>query len=527
MGKTMSTNQIDLMKLFQQIKWAESGDTVDFSETNYSTGWSFLGDDTPTVEDFNALQQWNDKKDQWLYSQIAKVCQDQKIAVTENDLNTLLKAIKKLAAQPNATTEQVGVTQLDSSTDSNAEDKAATPKAVKVVKDLINALTRNLANYIPNSKKSDAVDSASSDTVATSNAVKTAYDKGVEALSVVRSKQSPSTTLAGYGISDFIVRRLNTENLNDVSTPGIYGQPLTDEATTARNYPTNQAGTLMVSLSAYGVQQEYTTYADNSKYVRGRKDNNWLDWTRIDGSDWDGVRGKPTTLSGYGIVDGVNKNGDALNGNLKLKASQQAYNEQLREESPLYIPQINWNGDAYYPFIKALFTGATGNGKRATFGLGVRTYSQQNYGAGVITYCADDNTLSNWYFHKNGDFVSAGDVFAHGGLSLNNLITESLYPRHYSGAKVLKLRMNYSNGWKGWKIMSIYAPDIQTPTNGEVIINLPEAVTSNAVVNVTDNGSARFSYSVVMHGVNKIKIFAPASKRCGFQIHVIDGGVLL
>ena len=80
-----------------------------------------------------------------------------------------------------ATLVQQGIVQLNSSTNSDSETQAATPKAVKIIKDLIDALTRNLGNYIPNSKKSSAVNSDSADTVATSAAVKIAYDKGVEA----------------------------------------------------------------------------------------------------------------------------------------------------------------------------------------------------------------------------------------------------------------------------------------------------------------------------------------------------------
>lgn len=78
-----------------------------------------------------------------------------------------------------ATLTQQGIVQLDSSTNSNNEERAATPKAIKTLKDLIDALTRNQENYIPNSKKSTAVNSNSADTVATSLAVKTAYDKAV------------------------------------------------------------------------------------------------------------------------------------------------------------------------------------------------------------------------------------------------------------------------------------------------------------------------------------------------------------
>jgi hypothetical protein len=44
-----------------------------------------------------------------------------------------------------------------------------------------------------NKNKSDSVISTSSETVATSNAVKTAYDKGVEALGVANTKQPAGT----------------------------------------------------------------------------------------------------------------------------------------------------------------------------------------------------------------------------------------------------------------------------------------------------------------------------------------------
>nr|DAS59493.1 MAG TPA: Tail fiber protein [Caudoviricetes sp.] len=82
---------------------------------------------------------------------------------------------------PIASLVKKGIVKLFSGYDSDTEDMAATPKAIKGLKALIDAITRNLGNYIPNSKKSSRVDSNSADDVATSAAVKTAYDKGVEA----------------------------------------------------------------------------------------------------------------------------------------------------------------------------------------------------------------------------------------------------------------------------------------------------------------------------------------------------------
>ena len=90
---------------------------------------------------------------------------------------------------PIASLVKRGIVKLFSGYDSDAEDMAATPKAIKGLKALIDAITRNLGNYIPNSKKSSAVNSNSAETVATSAAVKTAYDKGVEAKTAADNAQ--------------------------------------------------------------------------------------------------------------------------------------------------------------------------------------------------------------------------------------------------------------------------------------------------------------------------------------------------
>lgn len=79
-----------------------------------------------------------------------------------------------------ASTTAAGVVQLSSANDSDDETKAATPKAIKALKALIDASVRHFSsNFIPNSKKSNEVNSPSADNVATSSAVKAAYDKAV------------------------------------------------------------------------------------------------------------------------------------------------------------------------------------------------------------------------------------------------------------------------------------------------------------------------------------------------------------
>ena len=93
-----------------------------------------------------------------------------------NRTKYLKTEVEKRYIAQNASTEQTGLVQLDSNTDSDAEDKAATPKAVNVVKALVIAVRNALNNYIPNSKKSNADNSSSSDTIATSYALKKVRD---------------------------------------------------------------------------------------------------------------------------------------------------------------------------------------------------------------------------------------------------------------------------------------------------------------------------------------------------------------
>lgn len=62
-------------------------------------------------------------------------------------------------------------------------------------------------------------------------------------------------------------------NLNTLGHPtasiGIYVQGYSLSATAANNYPLLEAGTLLVTRSAYGCQQEYTGFSSGRKFVRG------------------------------------------------------------------------------------------------------------------------------------------------------------------------------------------------------------------------------------------------------------------
>ena len=80
-----------------------------------------------------------------------------------------------------ADTTKAGIVQLTDDTGLDSDKLGLSARAGKKLAQLISAVKLALGNYIPNNKKSNSVTSNSSEDVATSSAVKTAYDKGVEA----------------------------------------------------------------------------------------------------------------------------------------------------------------------------------------------------------------------------------------------------------------------------------------------------------------------------------------------------------
>lgn len=75
---------------------------------------------------------------------------------------------------------------------------------------------------------------------------------------------------------------LSTEDLNALKTPGIYYQPANANASAARHYPENNAGTLVVYKNA-GVTQVYRVYNSSRSYTRSQYSTGaWTAWTPVD-----------------------------------------------------------------------------------------------------------------------------------------------------------------------------------------------------------------------------------------------------
>ncbi|MGV7078506.1 pyocin knob domain-containing protein [Testudinibacter sp. P80/BLE/0925] len=96
-------------------------------------------------------------------------------------------------------------------------------------------------------------------------------------------------------------RQLGNTDLNTLTQPqhhGIFGQPINAPATTARGYPKQEAGSLLVLPSAYGVQQIYSAYYSKSVYKRNMTSSGgWSEWIDITATAWSEVTGKPATFA--------------------------------------------------------------------------------------------------------------------------------------------------------------------------------------------------------------------------------------
>ena len=132
-----------------------------------------------------------------------------------------------------ATLQETGIVKLYSGYDSDAEDLAATPKAIKTMKAFIDALTRNLGNYIPNSKKSSRVDSNSADDVATSAAVKSANDNangrvsksGDTMTGSLSIKQGDYSGISLYNNDGYYLRLEGNNHANGTMLTAVYRKP--------------------------------------------------------------------------------------------------------------------------------------------------------------------------------------------------------------------------------------------------------------------------------------------------------------
>lgn len=215
-----------------------------------------------------------------------------------------------IGAIARATTVQQGLTQLTNDTGLDSETLALSAKAGKALSQQISQVQQNQANYLLKNKKSSVVNSTSEETIATSKAVKTAYDKAEEAKRLAQSKQSPQTTLSGYGITD-AVKQLDMR--------GTHNQVKFDDASPAQLPQGSFVGlsekAALESRTAHGWKFISKGWGDQSgaySCIRlGITDNRFYFQTARDWNNWNapfeihhsGLGYLSTTTSNYGGIN--------------------------------------------------------------------------------------------------------------------------------------------------------------------------------------------------------------------------------
>lgn len=140
---------------------------------------------------------------------------------------------------PVGSTTQKGIWQATSDTGVDSDGLVLTAKAGKKLAQMIATVQLALNNYIPLNKRSSAVNSNDENNVATSKAVKTAYDKGVEAKTAADAAQLTANdgvtkANAAQNAADNAQQSAEAANTNANTRVAKSGDTMTGSLTIAR-----------------------------------------------------------------------------------------------------------------------------------------------------------------------------------------------------------------------------------------------------------------------------------------------------
>ena len=362
---------------------------------------------------------------------------------------------EKILNVPSADTQTKGIVQLTSSTTSDSEELGLTAKAGKYLATLIAKIPETLTGYIKTTSKSSSIDSEDDETVATSNAVKQAYDKAVEANNNADGKvpKSGNTTINGIlrvknsssgGWSAFQFetsqgywqlevhpnshedanRRFNMLfNSNEgkrinLSFPVISGD---GDTVAYRSWAVDKSGDTMTgTLILPNIEVTSNNTGRNIKVG----DDAFIGDVNVSNSI--GIMGNFDYKQGF-IAFGEAKKRFGYDGNKFIadghlevpQAGHGAYVNQYAANAPYIVTSVgSINRDTYHPFIKGLVNSAGAYGAAFSFGYTTSQSGGDGFGRGVIHLIEDNGHQLLWTFEHNGDFVSSGDVKT-GSRSLN------------------------------------------------------------------------------------------------------------
>ena len=365
-------------------------------------------------------------------------------------LKKALELLGKKSAPKDLTADSQSVTQDDGHTH-------ALPSASTTVKGV--------------TKLNSAINSTSETEAATPNAVKTAYDKGVEAKTAANEAQRT----ANDGVS-----KANNAQSNA-------------NGRVSKNGDTMSGPLVVPRVSTGSIESSgYVNISSNNGVVFYNKGNS--EYTAILSEN--GLDIKKAVMS----HDGMKSDHIGYGG----------YGSQYDYSAPFEVIEEAANSiGTFYPFVKGKVMSRGNSG--AAFSLGYTTkqtgYNEYgNFGRGVINLVEDNGNFKNWEFEHTGVFRSAGDVITGNGNSLNwythvlnsliGGITSSSYGSHYQGADVFKIKQN--------RLMIIRMQIGVVNSSGDYY--LPESFDGSAGAIAIDSGGAVNPVGAFFKGGNSVYI---------------------
>ena len=261
-----------------------------------------------------------------------------------------------------ADTTKAGIVQLTDDTGLDSNKLGLSARAGKKLAQLISTVQLTLGNYIPNNKKSNSVTSTSNDNVATSSAVKTAYDKGVEAKTAADNAQST----ADYGVNKANAAQTSANEAQRTANDGVLKANAAQ--TSANNANNNANGRVSKSGDALtGILRSV------------------------------GIASKQLGMGGY--------------------------SEQYSSGAPYMVEETGSKSrDTYHPFVKGRVRSDNHYGAAFSFGYTTKQGNGDGFGRGIINLIEDNGRTRNWVFEHDGEFRSAGDVKTSSGKSLETAV---------------------------------------------------------------------------------------------------------
>ena len=318
-----------------------------------------------------------------------------------------------------ADTTKAGIVQLTDDTGLDSDKLGLSARAGKKLAQLISTVQLALGNYIPNNKKSNSVTSTSNDNVATSSAVKTAYDKGVEAKTAAdNANQNAEGRVPKTG---------------DTTINGTLRAKNTSGGWSAYQFETSQG---FWQLEVHPNSHEEANRRFNMMFIPNIGNRVYLSFPTL-GND-----GEVVAYQSWA----VNKAGDSMTGILRTVGIASthfgagAYSNQYTSGAPFMVEATgSKDRDTYHPFVKGLVRSKGRYGAGFSLGYTTKQGNGDGFGRGIINLVEDNGTSKNWGFEHNGDFYSAGDIRTSSGKSLNTAVQLSDYRSQWGQTGWVKL----------------------------------------------------------------------------------------